>query len=79
MNVRIAQAWSALNALQKIWKSPISKQTKTKLFKACVESILLYGSKSWALNVTKKNRLDDVYTMMIINYKLVSINTDDWR
>ena len=34
MEVRIAKAWSALNSLQKIWKAPILKQTKTKVFKA---------------------------------------------
>ena len=62
MDVRIAQAWSALNTLQKIWKTPVLKQTKTK---ASVESILLYGAESWALNVTKTKRLDGVYTKML--------------
>ena len=65
MEVRIAKAWSALNSLQKIWKAPILKQTKTKVFKASVESILLYGSESWSLNVAKRKRLDGVYTKML--------------
>ena len=46
MNTRIGQAWSAINSMNKIWKAPIKKQTKTKLFKQTVETILLYGSGS---------------------------------
>ena len=65
MNVRIAQAWNALHSLRKIWKSNISKHTKTKVFKACVESILLYGSESWTLNIARTKRLDGTYTRML--------------
>ena len=65
MNVRIAQSWSALHSLQKVWKSPIKKETKTKVFKACIETILLYGSESWTLNVTRRKRLDGTYTRML--------------
>ena len=65
MNVRIAQAWNALHSLRKIWKSNISKPTKTKVFKACVESILLYGSESWTLNIARTKRLDGTYTRML--------------
>ena len=43
-NVRIAQAWGAINSLQKVWKSEVKKETKTKVFKTSVASILLYGS-----------------------------------
>ena len=49
-------------SLRKIWKSKIKRATKTKVFKACVESILLYGSESWTLNVTRTKRLDGTYT-----------------
>ena len=58
MNARIGQAWGALNALNKIWKAPIHKPIKIKVFKATVQSILLYGSESWALNVTRSKSLD---------------------
>ena len=50
---------------QKIWKAPILKQTKTKVFKVSVEVILLYGSESWSLNIAKTKRLDGVYTKML--------------
>ena len=65
MSVRIALAWSALHSLQAVWKSPIKKSTKTKVFKACIETILLYGSDSWTLNVKRKKRLDGTYTRML--------------
>ena len=65
MSVRIALAWSALHSLQAVWKSPIKKSTKTKVFKACIETILLYGSDSWTLNVKCKKRLGGTYTRML--------------
>jgi hypothetical protein len=46
---RKAQAWSALFALTKVWRSSISKTTKLKIFKTSVELILLYGCESWTL------------------------------
>ena len=65
MDVRIAQSWSALHSLKKVWKSPIKKVTKTKVFLACIQSILLYGSESWSLNVARQKRLDGTYTRML--------------
>ena len=65
MNVRIAQSWSALHSLQKVWKAPIQKDTKTKVFQACIETILLYGSDSWTLNAARRKRLDGTYTRML--------------
>ena len=37
-----------------------------KLIKACIESILLYDSESWTLNVKHQKRLDGTYTRMLI-------------
>ena len=51
MNTRIGQAWSALNSLDKVWKAAVKDETKLKVFKASVETILLYSSESWTLNV----------------------------
>ncbi|XP_014664083.1 PREDICTED: uncharacterized protein LOC106806602 [Priapulus caudatus] len=65
MSMRIAQSWSALHSLQKLWKAPIQKDTKTKVFQACIETILLYGSESWTLNITRQKRLDSTYTRML--------------
>ena len=41
-----AQIWVACNKLHTTCTSGISTKTKINLFKTCVESILLYGSKS---------------------------------
>ena len=74
MEARIGQAWGALNSLRRLWKSPLKKSTKTKVFKACIESILLYGSESWTLNVKRSARLNGTYTKM-----LRSIYSVSWR
>ena len=65
MNTCIGQAWSALNSLDKVWKAAIKKETKLKVFKASVETILLYGSDSWTLNVARSKKLDGSYTKML--------------
>ena len=58
MKSRIGQAWGAINSLDKVWKSTVKKQTKTKVFRATVETILLYGSESWTLTIQLKKKLD---------------------
>ena len=50
---RKAQAWVACNKLEKIWKSKLDRTIKIKFFRACVKSILLYGSETWT--VTQKS------------------------
>ena len=65
MNTRIGQAWSAINSLDKVWKAAIKKETKLKVFKASVETILLYVADSWTLNVARSNKLDGSYTKMV--------------
>ena len=62
MDLRIGQAWGAMNSLNKVWKSNIKSATKTKVFKASVESILLYGSDSWSVTKTLSKKLDGTYT-----------------
>ena len=49
VNVRIGQAWSALNNITSIWKSNLSVKLKNNFFRATVESILVYGSITWTL------------------------------
>ena len=65
MNSHIGQARSALNSLNKVWKADIKKETKTKVFKESVETILLYGSDSWSLSAVLCNKLDGSYTKML--------------
>lgn len=65
IEVRKAQAWGAMHALSKVWKAPIQKSTKIKIFKQSVESILLYSSDSWSLTKSLEKSLDGTYTRMI--------------
>ena len=62
IDTKIGKAWRALNALSKVWLSPITKATKMLLFKVTVESILLYGSDSWSLTKSLEKKLDGTYT-----------------
>ena len=68
----IAKTWSACNRLHQIWKSDISISTKIDLFKACVESILLYGSETWSMTKKLQDSLDGTYTRLLMRVKNIS-------
>lgn len=58
INNRIKLARMAFAKLWAIWRSPqITKGTKTRIYEACVKSILLYGSETWLLKNSSTNRL----------------------
>lgn len=63
--LRKAQAWTACNRLEKIWKSALDRDTKLSLFRACVESILLYGSETWTVTRIFEARIDGCYTQLL--------------
>ena len=56
--VRKALAWSSCHKLKKMWSSTLSRKTKVRLFKATVESALLYGSETWTITRAMENRID---------------------
>ena len=58
IKVRKDLAWNALHNMQTLLKSNTNLQLKRRLFVATVESVLLYGSESWTLNVKQQNSLD---------------------
>ena len=63
IDTRIGKAGGGgLNALSKVWVSPIKKATKMRLFKGKVECILLHGSDSWSLTKSLEKKLDGTYT-----------------
>ena len=64
IDTKIGKAWGALNALSKVWLSPIMKATKMRLFKVTVESILLYRSDSWSLTKSLEKKFNGTYTRM---------------
>ena len=63
---RIALAWSAANKLTKIWKSDLSKKFKIDIFRATVESVLLYGCETWTLTKDLERKLNGCYTKLTL-------------
>ena len=48
-----------------MWSSTLSRKTKVRLFKATVESVLLYGSETWTIPKAMEKRIDGCYTNML--------------
>ena len=65
VEVRIAKAWAACSKLNNVWQSDLSKDLKINLFRAAVESVLLYGSESWTMTDTLSKRIDGTYTRLL--------------
>ena len=65
VNIRLGKAWSALNQMDKIWKSKLSDNLKRNFFRAAVESVLVYGLVSWTLTKKCEKRIDGAYTRML--------------
>ena len=65
-------AWSACNAMHKIWKSNLSRAFNLNIFKAAIEPILLYGSEIWTLSKKLEKRLDGTYTRLLIRVQNLS-------
>ena len=62
---RKAQAWTAMNKLDKVWKSNIQRKCKLQFFHASVVSILLYGSETWTVTKEMVDRIDGCYTRLL--------------
>ena len=69
---RKGQAWIACNKLDVIWKSDITRATKIAFFRACVESILLYGAETWTMKRELQDRLDGTYTRLLMRVQNMS-------
>ena len=65
ISVRKALAWQALNKMHKVWKSDMDTWIKVRLFRATVESILMYGSQTWSLTKSEEKSLHGTYTRML--------------
>ena len=81
IKIRKAMAWKACNKLTKIWKSTLSRNLKKKLFHATVESVLLYGCKTWTITTKIRKALDGCYTRMLrsalnVNWKTHTTNEE---
>ena len=71
---RKTQAWAAVHALDKVWRAPICRLTKLKIFRTMVKPILIYGCDSWSLTQSVEDALDGTYTKMLQKIQNVS-----WR
>ena len=60
--------------MKKVWSNGMKRNLKVCLFIAAVESILLYGSETWTLTESKKERVVGCYTRML----RMALNID-WR
>ena len=48
VNMRIQKARGSFSKLRKVWLSKsLRKDTKIRIFNACVKSLLLYGCETW--------------------------------
>ena len=65
IEVRIAKGWGALNKMETVWKSKLSRNLKVRFFRATVESVIMYSAESWTLTRTLEKSLDGAYTRML--------------
>ena len=72
INTRIGKSWSALNSLEKIWNSRTTTETKVRIFKSTVESILLYGCETRVMTKAVMKKIDGTYTRMLRRVKNIS-------
>ena len=74
IDMRLINAWTAINRLLVIWKSDLTDKTKCCFFQVVVVSILLYGCTTWTLTKQMEKKLDGNYTRM-----LRAIVNKSWR
>ena len=61
INMRPANAWTAIDRLSVIWKPDLTEM-KCSFFQAAVVSILLYACNMWMLTKQMEKKLDGNYT-----------------
>ena len=51
--------------MRKVWTSKLPRATKIRLFRATVESVLLYGSETWSVTKKLEKSVNGCYTRML--------------
>ena len=76
---RIRLAWFAWSGLSHLLTSKLlCMKTKRRLFQSCISSTVLYGSETWALRASEKERL--AVTQRKMERKMLRITLlDKWR
>ena len=72
--IHTGQAWAACNRPQPIWQSNTLRSTKLASFRACVESIRLYGLETWTMKKALQDWVDGRYTRLLTRVQNIS-----WR
>ena len=62
---RVAIAFKAADKMWRVWKSAVLAELKLRLFRACIEPVLLYGSETWTLTAYLTKRIDGCYTKLL--------------
>jgi hypothetical protein len=63
---RVRCAWSKFNELSSILTvRGASRRLKGKIYRACVQSVLIYGSETWPMKIADLNRLERTERMMV--------------
>ncbi len=59
-------AWVAAKRMRRVWTSDIGRPLRVTLFKATVETVLLYSAETWTL-ITQalSTKLDGTYTKLL--------------
>jgi len=64
--VRRGLAWDAAKKMTRVWKSQYSSSNfKYRLFRATIESILLYGSEAWIMSPTFLKKFEGSYSALL--------------
>ena len=58
-------AWAAAKRMRKAWNSDIGRPLRVALFKATLETVLLYGAETWTLTQALSTKLDGTYTKLL--------------
>jgi len=64
--MRVKGAWNKFRELPPILtKRGASLKIKCKIFRACVQSVLVYGTETWAMKVDDMERLERTERMIV--------------
>jgi hypothetical protein len=85
VNARIQKTRGLFTKLRKVWLTKsLRKDTKIRIFYACVKSILLYGCETWLVTNEIQRKIQNIvnrclrYTLRILWPNIIS-NKDLWK
>ena len=58
-------AWAAAKRMRNVWISDIGRPLRVALFKATIETVILYGAETLTLTQVLSTKLDGTYTKLL--------------